>query len=147
MQIIANDVTDKRKCRVTRKTKFSQLFQNSSAAIVILTTKANGADPGLPAKCSGYSIDLPERRWRTECLQPAKSWRQRRGTISTVSSQATTGYSKTDGSDGKRQRDAVADVYGACAHAAIRPSASCGVDITEQKKIEKELKRELDNFV
>jgi PAS domain S-box-containing protein len=154
VQIIAKDITDKKEALESmRKTEtlFSQLFQNSPMAIVILDDKGNVVqiNQGFH-EMFGYSIDELKGHGLNSFIVPAELEAEGNDLNSLISS-----YQVIRIETVRRRKDGEMlslIVYGVPVHMEDKTIGIFGVyvDITEQKKIEKELKirnAELDNFV
>lgn len=154
VQIISKDVTDKKEVLESmRKTEtlFSQLFQNSPMAIVILDDKGNVVqiNQGFH-EMFGYSIDELKGHGLNAYIVPEELEAEGNDLNSLISS-----YQVIRIETVRRRKDGEMlslIVYGVPVHMEDKTIGIFGVyvDITEQKKIEKELKirnTELDNFV
>jgi len=154
VQLIVTDVTDKKQALESmRKTEtlFTQLFQNSPMAIVILDDKGNVVqiNQGFH-ELFGYSIDELKGRGLNSFIVPEELEAEGNDLNSLISS-----YKVIRIETARRRRDGETlslIVYGVPVHMEDKTIGIFGVyvDITEQKKIEKELKvrnTELDNFV
>lgn len=154
VQIIVKDVTDKKQViESMRKTEtlFSQLFQNSPMAIVILDDKGNVVqiNQGFH-EMFGYSVDELKGHGLNSFIVPEELEAEGNDLNSLISS-----YKVIRIETVRRRRDGEMlslIVYGVPVHMEDKTIGIFGVyvDITEQKKIEKELKirnTELDNFV
>jgi PAS domain S-box-containing protein len=154
VQIIAKDITEKKQALESmRKTEtlFSQLFQNSPMAIVILDDKGNVVqiNQGFHEMFE-YSIDELKGRGLNSFIVPEELEAEGNDLNSLISS-----YKVIRIETMRRRRDGEMlslIVYGVPVHMEDKTIGIFGVyvDITEQKKIEKELKirnTELDNFV
>ena len=154
VQIIAKDITDKKEVLESmRKTEtlFSQLFQSSPMAIVILDDKGNVVqiNKGFH-EMFGYSIDELKGHGLNAFIVPEELEAEGNDLNSIISSYKVVRIETT-----RRKRDGEMlslIVYGVPVHMKDKTIGIFGVyvDITEQKKIEKELKirnAELDNFV
>ena len=154
VQIIAKDVTDKKQVLESmRKTEtlFSQLFQNSPMAIVILDDKGNVVqiNQGFH-EMFGYSVDELKGHGLNSFIVPEELEAEGNDLNSLISS-----YKVIRIETVRRRKDGEMlslIVYGVPVHMEDKTIGIFGVyvDITEQKKIEKELKirnTELDNFV
>ncbi|HZY83041.1 MAG TPA: PAS domain S-box protein [Cyclobacteriaceae bacterium] len=154
VQLIVKDVTDKKQALESmRKTEtlFTQLFQNSPMAIVILDDKGNVVqiNQGFH-EMFGYSIDELKGKGLNAFIVPEELEAEGNDLNSLISS-----YKVIRIETARRRRDGEMlslIVYGVPVHMEDKTIGIFGVyvDITEQKKIEKELKvrnTELDNFV
>jgi PAS domain S-box-containing protein len=154
VQIIAKDVTDKKQViESMRKTEtlFSQLFQNSPMAIVILDDKGNVVqiNQGFH-EMFGFSIEELKGHGLNAYIVPEELEAEGNDLNSLISS-----YKVIRIETIRRRKDGEMlslIVYGVPVHMEDKTIGIFGVyvDITEQKKIEKELKirnAELDNFV
>ena len=154
VQIIAKDITEKKQALESmRKTEtlFSQLFQNSPMAIVILDDKGNVVqiNQGFH-EMFGYTIEELKGRGLNSFIVPEELEAEGNDLNSLISS-----YKVIRIETMRRRRDGEMlslIVYGVPVHMEDKTIGIFGVyvDITEQKKIEKELKirnTELDNFV
>lgn len=154
VQIIAKDITEKKQALESmRKTEtlFSQLFQNSPMAIVILDDKGNVVqiNQGFH-EMFGYSVEELKGRGLNSFIVPEELEAEGNDLNSLISS-----YKVIRIETLRRRKDGEMlslIVYGVPVHMEDKTIGIFGVyvDITEQKKIEKELKirnTELDNFV
>jgi PAS domain S-box-containing protein len=154
VQIIAKDVTDKKAVLESmRKTEtlFSQLFQNSPMAIVFLDDKGNVVqiNQGFH-ELFGFSIDELKGQGLNAYIVPEELEAEGNDLNSLITS-----YKVIRIETVRRRKDGEMlslIVYGVPVHMEDKTIGIFGVyvDITEQKKIEKELKirnAELDNFV
>jgi PAS domain S-box-containing protein len=154
VQIISKDITEKKQAlEAMRKTEtlFSQLFQNSPMAIVILDDKGNVVqiNQGFH-ELFGYSVDELKGKGLNSFIVPEELEAEGNDLNSLISS-----YKVIRIETMRRRRDGETlslIVYGVPVHMEDKTIGIFGVyvDITEQKKIEKELKirnTELDNFV
>jgi PAS domain S-box-containing protein len=154
VQIIAKDVTDKKEALESmRKTEtlFSQLFQNSPMAIVILDDKGNVVqiNQGFH-EMFGYSIDELKGHGLNAFIVPEELEAEGNDLNSLISSYQVIRIETVRRRKDKEMLSLI--VYGVPVHMEDKTIGIFGVyvDITEQKKIEKELKirnTELDNFV
>jgi PAS domain S-box-containing protein len=154
VQIIAKDITDKKEALESmRKTEtlFSQLFQNSPMAIVILDDKGNVVqiNQGFH-EMFDFSIDELKGHGLNAFIVPEELEAEGNDLNTLISS-----YKVIRIETVRKRKDGEMlslIVYGVPVHMEDRTIGIFGVyvDITEQKKIEKELKirnTELDNFV
>lgn len=154
LQLIVKDITEKKQAMESmRKTEtlFSQLFQNSPMAIVILDDKGNVVqiNQGFH-EMFGFSIDELKGRGLNSFIVPEELEAEGNDLNSLISS-----YKVIRIETLRRTKDGdmlSLIVYGVPVHMEDKTIGIFGVyvDITEQKKIEKELKvrnTELDNFV
>lgn len=154
VQIISKDITDKKEALESmRKTEtlFSQLFQNSPMAIVILDDKGNVVqiNQGFH-EMFGYSIDELKGHGLNAFIVPQELEAEGNDLNTLISS-----YKVIRIETIRKRRDGEMlslIIYGVPVHMEDKTIGIFGVyvDITEQKKIEKELKirnTELDNFV
>ncbi|MEJ0034029.1 MAG: PAS domain S-box protein [Bacteroidota bacterium] len=154
VQIIAKDVTEKKEViESMRKTEtlFTQLFENSPMAIVILDDKGNVVqiNQGFH-EMFGFSIDELKGHGLNTFIVPEELEAEGNDLNSLISS-----YKVIRIETIRRTKDGEMlslIVYGVPVHMEDKTIGIFGVyvDITEQKKIEKELKirnTELDNFV
>jgi PAS domain S-box-containing protein len=154
VQIIAKDVTDKKEViESMRKTEtlFSQLFQNSPMAIVFLDDKGNVVqiNQGFH-ELFGFSIEELKGHGLNAYIVPEELEAEGNDLNSLITS-----YKVIRIETIRRRKDGEMlslIVYGVPVHMEDKTIGIFGVyvDITEQKKIEKELKirnTELDNFV
>ncbi|HET9130963.1 MAG TPA: PAS domain-containing sensor histidine kinase, partial [Terriglobia bacterium] len=154
VQIIAKDVTDKKEViESMRKTEtlFSQLFQNSPMAIVFLDDKGNVVqiNQGFE-ELFGFSIEELKGHGLNAYIVPEELEAEGNDLNSLITS-----YKVIRIETVRRRKDGEMlslIVYGVPVHMEDKTIGIFGVyvDITEQKKIEKELKirnTELDNFV
>lgn len=154
VQIISKDITDKKQVMESmRKTEtlFSQLFQNSPMAIVILDDKGNVVqiNQGFH-EMFGYSVDELKGHGLNAFIVPEELEAEGNDLNTLISS-----YKVIRIETVRRRKDGEMlslIVYGVPVHMEDKTIGIFGVyvDITEQKKIEKELKirnTELDNFV
>jgi PAS domain S-box-containing protein len=154
VQLIVKDVTEKKQALESmRKTEtlFTQLFQNSPMAIVILDDKGNVVqiNHGFH-ELFGYSIDELKGKGLNAFIVPEELEAEGNDLNSLISS-----YKVIRIETLRRRKDGETlslIVYGVPVHMEDKTIGIFGVyvDITEQKKIEKELKirnTELDNFV
>ena len=154
VQIIAKDVTDKKEViESMRKTEtlFSQLFQNSPMAIVFLDDKGNVVqiNEGFE-ELFGFSVEELKGHGLNAYIVPEELEAEGNDLNSLITS-----YKVIRIETVRRRKDGEMlslIVYGVPVHMEDKTIGIFGVyvDITEQKKIEKELKirnTELDNFV
>lgn len=154
VQLIVKDITDKKQALESmRKTEtlFSQLFQNSPMAIVILDDKGNVVqiNQGFEG-LFGYTIDELKGRGLNSFIVPDELEAEGNDLNSLISS-----YQVIRIETMRRRKDGEMlslIVYGVPVHMEDKTIGIFGVyvDITEQKKTEQELKvrnTELDNFV
>ncbi len=154
VQIISKDITDKKEALESmRKTEtlFSQLFQNSPMAIVILDDKGNVVQINQGFReMFGFSIDELKGHGLNAFIVPEELEAEGNDLNTLISS-----YKVIRIETVRRTKDGEMlslIVYGVPVHMEDKTIGIFGVyvDITEQKKIEKELKirnTELDNFV
>lgn len=154
MQVIAKDITEKKQAEASmRKTEmlFSQLFENSPMAIVILD------DKGTVVKINqgfhemfGYSLDELRGKSLNQFIVPVELEAEGNDLNSLISS-----YQVIRIESSRRRKDGELlslIIYGVPVHMEDQTIGIFGVyvDITAQKRIEEELKvrnTELDNFV
>jgi PAS domain S-box-containing protein len=154
VQLIVKDITEKKQALESmRKTEtlFSQLFQNSPMAIVILDDKGNVVqiNQGFH-EMFGFSVDELKGRGLNAFIVPEELEAEGNDLNSLISS-----YKVIRIETMRRRKDGEMlslIVYGVPVHMEDKTIGIFGVyvDITEQKKIERELKirnTELDNFV
>jgi PAS domain S-box-containing protein len=154
VQIIAKDITEQKQAlEAMRKTEtlFSQLFQNSPMAIVILDDKGNVVqiNQGFH-EMFGYSVEELRGKGLNSFIVPEELEAEGNDLNSLISS-----YKVIRIETMRKRRDGEMlslIVYGVPVHMEDKTIGIFGVyvDITEQKKIERELKirnTELDNFV
>jgi PAS domain S-box-containing protein len=154
VQIIAKDITEQKEAiESMRKTEtlFAQLFQNSPMAIVILDDKGNVVQINHGFHdMFGYDIDELKGHGLNAFIVPEELEAEGNDLNTLISSYKVIRIETT-----RRRKDGEMlslIVYGVPVHMEDKTIGIFGVyvDITEQKKIEKELKirnTELDNFV
>lgn len=154
VQIIAKDITDKKETLESmRKTEtlFSQLFESSPMAIVILDDKGNVVqiNKGFH-ELFGYSIDELKGHGLNAFIVPEELEAEGNDLNTIISSYKVIRIETVRRNRAGEMLSLI--VYGVPVHMEDKTIGIFGVyvDITEQKKIEKELKirnAELDNFV
>ncbi len=154
IQIIVKDITEQKESRLAVKkseTLFSQLFHVSPMAIVMLDSEGNVAhvNPGFE-KLFGYSFDELKGKGLNQTIVPDVLEAEGNDLNTLISSQQVVRLETKR----KRKDGAFLSViiYGLPVHFEDKTIGIFGVyvDITEQKKVEEELKvrnTELDNFV
>jgi len=154
VQVIARDITEKKQAEASmKKTEmlFSQLFQNSPMAIVILDDKGTVVqiNQGFH-EMFGYSIDELKGKGLNQFIVPEELEAEGNDLNTLISS-----YQVIRIESSRRRKDGQMlslIIYGVPVHMEDRTIGIFGVyvDITPQKRIEEELKirnTELDNFV
>lgn len=154
VQIICKDITERKRAEESmKKTEmlFSQLFQNSPMAIVILDDKGNVVQINQGFKeMFGYSLDELKGHGLNQFIVPEELEAEGNDLNTLISSYKVI---KIETVRRTRKGDMLSlIVYGVPVHMEDKTIGIFGVyvDITEQKKIESELKirnTELDNFV
>jgi PAS domain S-box-containing protein len=154
VQIITKDITDKKAVMESmRKTEtlFSQLFQNSPMAIVILDDKGNVVqiNQGFH-EMFGFSIDELKGHCLNTFIVPEELEAEGNDLNTLISSYKVIRIETVRKTRNGELLSLI--VYGVPVHMEDKTIGIFGVyvDITEQKKVEKELKirnTELDNFV
>lgn len=154
VQIITKDITDKKAVMESmRKTEtlFSQLFQNSPMAIVILDDKGNVVqiNQGFH-EMFGFSIDELKGHGLNTFIVPEELEAEGNDLNTLISSYKVIRIETVRKTRNGELLSLI--VYGVPVHMEDKTIGIFGVyvDITEQKKVEKELKirnTELDNFV
>lgn len=154
VQIISKDITDKKQVEASmKKTEmlFSQLFQNSPMAIVILDDKGTVVqiNQGFH-EMFGYTIDELKGHGLNQFIVPEELEAEGNDLNSLISSYKVIRIETVRKTKGGEELSLI--IYGVPVHMEDQTIGIFGVyvDITEQKKIEQELKirnTELDNFV
>ncbi len=154
VQIISKDITEKKQAEVSmKKTEmlFSQLFQNSPMAIVILDDKGTVVqiNQGFH-EMFGYTIDELEGHGLNQFIVPDELEAEGNDLNSLISSYKVIRIETIRKTKSGEELSLI--VYGVPVRMEDKTIGIFGVyvDITEQKKIEQELKirnTELDNFV
>jgi len=154
VQIIVKDITEQKESRLAIKkseTLFAQLFHVSPIAIVMLDSEGNVAEVNTGfEKMFGYSIAELKGRGLNQTIVPEVFESEGNDLNTLISTQHVVRIeSKRRRKDGKSLS---VIIYGFPVHLEDKTIGIFGVyiDITEQKKIEEELKTrntELDNFV
>jgi PAS domain S-box-containing protein len=154
VQIIVKDITEQNESRLAIKkseTLFSQLFHVSPMAIVMLNSEGNVAQVNSGfEKMFGYSFEELKGRELNQTIVPDALESEGNDLNTLISTQQVVRIETTR----KRKDGGMLSViiYGLPVHFEDKTIGIFGVyvDITEQKKIEEELKvrnTELDNFV
>lgn len=154
VQVIAKDITEKKQAEASmKKTEmlFSQLFENSPMAIVILDDKGTVVQINQGFyEMFGYSLDELKGKGLNQFIVPEELEAEGNDLNSLISS-----YQVIRIESSRRRKDGELlslIIYGVPVHMEDRTIGIFGVyvDITAQKRIEEELKirnTELDNFV
>jgi PAS domain S-box-containing protein len=154
VQVIAHDITEKKKAEATiRKTEtlFSQLFQSTPMAVTMLDEKGDVVqiNKGFE-ELFGYSLSELKGRSLNEFIVPDELETEGNDLNSIISNNKIIRIESA-----RRRKDATmvsVIIYGVPVYLEDKTIGIFGVyvDITEQKKVEEELKvrnTELDNFV
>lgn len=154
VQLISRDITEKKQAEVSmKKTEmlFSQLFQNSPMAIVILDDKGAVVqiNQGFQ-EMFGYTIEELKGHGLNQFIVPEELEAEGNDLNSLISSYKVIRIETVRRTKNNEELSLI--VYGVPVHMEDQTIGIFGVyvDITEQKKIEQELKirnTELDNFV